>query len=220
MYPSVTLPLFRYRLSHGGYSVRKLSRPLFPGTHRATVGIVVAFPRPIFGTSSFYVYATTVSRKDKRLLLSLQNTPLPPPLPSMCLPTRRQKVIRKMAANLQAPDPGRISWERYTAIIEPFEKSSHGVEAILENGASATSPKNRFEVPSTCREDVGRQLTWDTSMAGSFWEAVAAAAKYPVPPLPVSSSNILGQVLHGTSRFIFSVFNSRYTWFKLRFFLS
>lgn len=75
------------------------------------------------------------------------------------------KVIRKMAGSLQPPDPERVPWERYTAVVEA---SGNGDDA--------------FGKVHLCEE---RREGQDRVGMGVFWAVIAAAAKDPVPPVSV-----------------------------------
>lgn len=107
----------------------------------------------------------------------------------MRVATTRKKVIRKMAVNIQPPDPERFKWERHTAVVR---------------GAGDWSSRNPSERGSSALPEgdgSGREVMGaldDADVLQSFWSVIADAAAdenmmVPWPSAP-SAAGLLQQV--------------------------
>lgn len=131
-------------------------------------------------------------------------------LPSLSHPTRSKyivdstlsspgspclaQVIRKMAENIQPPDPERFKWERHTSVIEPsgFRQNVGGVR---EGDHDADVLEHRRE--SSPSSGAGTESGDCVAAMLSFWRVIAAAAEDPVPPLPVPATILREQARAG-----------------------
>lgn len=102
------------------------------------------------------------------------------------------KVIRKMAAQIETPDPLRFPWELHTMAVEPSAITQPKALNVLAGRQEAAQGGS---VASSVSEGATAEMSVVTAATmRSFWQMVKAAAKDPVPPAPVSSRDPCAQV--------------------------
>lgn len=105
-----------------------------------------------------------------------------------------EKVIRKMAANIQPPNPERFKWECHTAVVEgAWDWSSTNTSGCRSSKGLCASGGAFQEEGGPGREGGARD---DAGVQWSFWRVIAAAAEdLLAPSSPVSSAaSLLQQV--------------------------
>lgn len=108
------------------------------------------------------------------------------------------QVVRKMAANIQPPDPERFKWEQHTTVVEsPASPYPQGRLATSNGDGSNQIPgrcNSDTRAPCPKRGDLGaKDGATDDATGGnprrSFWRAIAAAAAEDLTPLPSPASS-------------------------------